>query len=812
MADTVTAEPAITTPNARKRKSSTSETGRVVKHRSSTACQACRARKVRCDVVNNGSRCTNCRLDGMECIVLASRRGKNNHASRKSTDTAAPAKSEKATSILKSADRRDTDQTGYEDHSPSNAAGQVPVGVTFDQDHDNTEAGQQAIADDIASTGTYRGPYEGYDGLLTPETAMNTLEPQTSRPPKPPLPPFIMPLSNLVLSEDLAFLAQKGALTVPEPDLQMEILRGYLFSVHPNQPMLDFKQFVSAILNNSEENQISLLLFQAVMFAGLHGLPLHVIHRLGFESTKQAREVFFNRARLLYEFDIEPNSAAVVQSLILMSAWFTKGNERRHTWHYLGLGYDVARSMALHREPTTRYPPDVRRFRRRLWWSLYIRDRMIALGTRRPMRIKDEDFDVQMLTLEDFDLEPVELFLQGQPLMPDARENTSTALMCIELAKLGIIIGHVTSSQYTTLSAQPDVPHTMMIVSRRDAGRFQELERCDLELNDWFQALGPNVRRTSATSGDPQSCSEVHWAFLNLTYWVAVNVLHRSLALQPPPETAEAQAAQRISKSKVKDAARRLTKSLQSLMQLDQARFLGLIGVTAPLAACLTHMLDISSGDEDVRDASTFRLYQTVQVLHLLRGIYASADAAVQFLASVFRTAGITVHIPPPDSPTELAAVQALPGSAVNGQQSSGPMDPPRVPNDRGVPGLGWPADPSPMIGQAPADSDPRIMQNPDQQLIPAVDAMDPTPGSGVITPSVFAASTPSALPKDHPSAENGISQFFDASFGRPLGAGADGPLLEWNNNMELESMAFNYDFYSDAYGFLDGRFPSIQQ
>ena len=49
---------------------------RQIKRRASKACCCCRARKVRCDVVENGSPCTNCRLDEVECVVTESRRRK----------------------------------------------------------------------------------------------------------------------------------------------------------------------------------------------------------------------------------------------------------------------------------------------------------------------------------------------------------------------------------------------------------------------------------------------------------------------------------------------------------------------------------------------------------------------------------------------------------------------------------------------------------------------------------------------------------------------------------------------------------------
>lgn len=46
------------------------------RRRASRACLACRARKVRCDVVFCGKSCTNCRLDFSECVVQLRRKNR----------------------------------------------------------------------------------------------------------------------------------------------------------------------------------------------------------------------------------------------------------------------------------------------------------------------------------------------------------------------------------------------------------------------------------------------------------------------------------------------------------------------------------------------------------------------------------------------------------------------------------------------------------------------------------------------------------------------------------------------------------------
>jgi hypothetical protein len=710
----------------------------------------------------------------------------------------------------------------------SGGAGFVPAYVTFDEDPENGPKNGPQDIKETASNDTECASSEAYAGPLTPGTGASSLRLLQSPALVEPLPAFITPLSSSRISAiDLDFLRLKGALTIPEPDLQLEIIRGYLFSVHPFMPMLDYRTFIRAVTQNREDCRISLLLFQAVMFAGLHSLQLPTIRRLGFESAKQAREVFFDRAKYLYDFDVEPDDAAVLQSLLLMSSWYSKYGDRRHTWQWTGLAYDVARTLGLHREQATRIIPDkVRRFRRRLWWSLYIRDRLIALGTRRPMRIRDDEFDVTMLSIDDFDLEPSEDEegdIRIQHLAPSSQENMSTALMCVELTKLCVCIGHVVSSQYTTLTAQPEIPHTVMIVSKRCQGGTEDLRSCERELNDWFDALATGVRTSNppVVSDDMHSCCEVHWAILNMTYQTTVNVLHRAHALQPLSEAPEAQHIQTSSRSKVKDAARNITRLAQSMLRNDQVRFLGVSGVTALIAAYLSHMLDVSSADEDVRDASTFRLCQTLQVLQSLNGIYASADAAESFLASVTRKAGISV--PPPTATTgdPGVALVAPPARTMSTGNLRTAWDP-----SAGYPGRntrlsteqqsdlsqpGWQSN-TYQIPNQPAFScrQPQVIQQERRESNVTAGGLIspfPRPTSNFMTP------VQASVARDGTTADPATTNPNTSIYNVPT---MDGAFFEWSGTIggagvDMEMMPFNTDvFHSDAFafGFMEAQPP----
>lgn len=808
--------------NPRKRKHSViNEAGeeRIVKHRSSKACRSCRTRKVRCDVSAKGARCTNCELDNLECIVLPSRRGQSNRIRR--DDTAPVAQLHNAGHVD---GRRDhipmvsSATRAIEPQRPATASedtSHVPAVVTFEEEADDTEEERRTST---AANGWRDAPYTAHETLLTPETRTDTAPQHQSSPGNLSLPTFIAPIPTRILPEDSEYLSRKGAFVVPEPDLCVEILRAYLFSVHPFMPMLNVNPFVRAL--QADGGQISLLLFQAVMFAGLHSLHPDVVQRLGFQSPKQAREIFFNRVRLLYDFNVESDNTAILQSLILMSSWYSKHtpwNERRHTWHWTGLAYDLARSIGLHREPTGEHlPAEVRRFRRRLWWSLYIRDRMIALGTRRPMRIEDDEFDVAMLSLDDFEIPAPEDHTQDLGLVLSNEEATWLALMCVQLARLGIIIGHVAASQYTTLGTQAGASHTTMVMPRRDGDHTAELEECEGQLSEWIGRLPGHVQRSEwpAAQRDPHSCTDIHWAQLNMTYLTVVNVLHRAQALQ-------SQTAGRRepcpSRSKVKNAARSITRLGQEMLQHDQVRFLGLIGVTAILAACLTHMLDVGSADEDVRDASTFRLYQSLQVLGSLREIYASADSAFAFLASVTRKAGIylptqangpaTAFTSSPPSNLQRTASQPFSRTTSNGTLVAG-QSVPRTERDSR-----WQISNFRFPSQSADDQAHAGAQSATGKQNPLAGSSFP-PGMTGGRQSSYMMASPTPIPAPgvdggYQNAANGVgyAQFASTNTGGFHNMAPDGNILSWDAGLDaggFGSMPFTYDFFSDAFGFMD--------
>jgi hypothetical protein len=113
------------------------------------------------------------------------------------------------------------------------------------------------------------------------------------------LPDYIKPLPVRITRDDVEYLAKKGALTVPEVSLRNELLRSYLEYVHPFMPLLELHDFLSIIeRGNGAAGKLSLLLFQAVMFAGTAFVGMSHLENAGYKTRKAARKVFFQKTRV----------------------------------------------------------------------------------------------------------------------------------------------------------------------------------------------------------------------------------------------------------------------------------------------------------------------------------------------------------------------------------------------------------------------------------------------------------------------------------------------------------------------------------
>lgn len=111
-------------------------------------------------------------------------------------------------------------------------------------------------------------------------------------------PRFLKPLPSRIAPEDLEFLRFRGALSIPESELRNELLRCYIKWVHSFIPVINLQEFLRCVAENDPKGNISLLLFQAVMFVATAFIDFKHLQAAGYSSRKQARNAFYTPLRV----------------------------------------------------------------------------------------------------------------------------------------------------------------------------------------------------------------------------------------------------------------------------------------------------------------------------------------------------------------------------------------------------------------------------------------------------------------------------------------------------------------------------------
>jgi len=114
-----------------------------------------------------------------------------------------------------------------------------------------------------------------------------------------PVPLWAKDFAPRVGQDDIAFLQRKKALDIPDTDLRNELLRCFVEFVFPFMPLFDLGDFLRSIeAGDGTKGKISLLLFQAVMFAGIAMVDIAHLRKAGYSSRREARKSFYQRARV----------------------------------------------------------------------------------------------------------------------------------------------------------------------------------------------------------------------------------------------------------------------------------------------------------------------------------------------------------------------------------------------------------------------------------------------------------------------------------------------------------------------------------
>ncbi|KAI1192657.1 fungal-specific transcription factor domain-containing protein [Nemania serpens] len=545
------------------------------RQRASRACETCHARKVRCDAASLGVPCTNCVAFQIECKIPQPKRKKTQANAAKDSDS----------------ERGD----GGDSQSPQPMAGSSN---TFSARPPTVYHTSEGVPPTTLTEA--QAKKEAVDN----DTYVNiVMKPKFTRAPitEPGRVAFLGESSNLTLlvhdrqgasdvvhyplpenvrgsrarlteldNIEIDILHQRGAFLLPPRQLCDELIDAYFKWVHPIVPVINRTRFMKQY--QDPKNPPSLLLLQSILLAGSRVCQnQQLMDATG--STTPAALTFYKRAKALYDANYEDDRVTIVQSLLLMG-WYWEGPEdvTKNVFYWSRVAIIVAQGTGMHRSVEGSQLSNVdKRLWKRIWWTLFTRDRAVAVALGRPCNINLEDCDVDMLKEDDF--------IEDEPDIASRFAPDPTHVhFFLQYVKLCEIMGIVLSQQYS-------------VASRGRRQNAIDLTHSDMALADWLQNC-PKV---------------VYWemprhhfwsALLHSHYYTTLCLLHR--AHMPPSTNNHAQTrfpdeSAYPSRNIAFQAAGMVTSIIENLSAHDELRYCPAFVVYSLFSALIMHVYQMRS-------------------------------------------------------------------------------------------------------------------------------------------------------------------------------------------------------------------------
>ena len=412
------------------------------RQRAPRACQHCRASKIRCDVAQVGVPCSKCQERGEDnCQLLPSRRGRGDVTRRRSqdrgqvnarsvwpsrengsnrgeiragmdreppTDTATLPSTQAATIHLGFGEFEQPRSASNPTHAASMRSEEQPLVLTNTPSITEGDTWVAAFEAFLSSRGqdraiekasiTFLGesfPLAHVLGGFRQGIRMNHSTPQAVE-----ASPSEHERGTHLSREDERYLKSKGCLSLPSDECLAVLTNVFVEKVYPLYPVVILEDF----LRQSKTRSLPLILLHAACCAACSFSTLAQLTALGFTSRNEARNRFYQRAKLLFDFGYETNKITILQSTTLLSFWPSRPRDTWTFYHWISFSVTLSESLGIHRsmKGQANIPEKDRSLLTRIWWVLVLRDVYSAALFGRPVRINEMQCDADPVVIEDF--------------------------------------------------------------------------------------------------------------------------------------------------------------------------------------------------------------------------------------------------------------------------------------------------------------------------------------------------------------------------------------------------------------------------
>ncbi|KAL1621060.1 hypothetical protein SLS56_009365 [Neofusicoccum ribis] len=115
------------------------------------------------------------------------------------------------------------------------------------------------------------------------------------------------------------------------------------------------------------------------------------------DGSESESAQFFNNAMVYFYGALSSGNMSALDALLLQVSYSFFNRVGSNTWYLVGSATRLAVGMGLHTAPndvTRQLPLDVQEYRKRLFWCLYMMDRVVSISLGRPFGIRDDDIEI----------------------------------------------------------------------------------------------------------------------------------------------------------------------------------------------------------------------------------------------------------------------------------------------------------------------------------------------------------------------------------------------------------------------------------
>ncbi|KAF8416964.1 fungal-specific transcription factor domain-containing protein [Tirmania nivea] len=412
---------------------------------------------------------------------------------------------------------------------------------------------------------------------------------------------------------EIDILHQRGAFLLPPKALCDELVEAYFRWIAPVVPVINRSRFMRRYRDT--KNPPSLLLLQAVLLAGSRVCTNPQLMDVN-GSTTPAAMTFYKRAKALYDANYEDDRVTIVQALILMG-WYWEGPEdvTKNVFYWSRVATIVAQGSGMHRSVEhSQLSRADKRLWKRIWWTLFTRDRQVAVALGRPVHINTDDSDVPMVTEDDF--------IDDEPGYPsDYPPDPLHVQFFLHHVKLCEIMGLVLSQQYS-------------VASKARQQNAIDLVHSDLALADWMLHVPQEMRYHV----EDKSRQNFWAALLHSTYYTTLCLLHRA---HMPPSIPTANGQSRPDENAYPSrniafrAAAAITSIIDNLIDHDQLRYCPAFTVYSLFSALIMHVYQMRSPNAQVVADTQKRMKQCMVALKEISKVWVVARMVYTLFESI---------------------------------------------------------------------------------------------------------------------------------------------------------------------------------